>query len=79
MFNAAAVAVVSVPLASLFGGSGALSGSSMSMAPGALFMNWLMLLFTLLFWYHWQVTHDKMVVGARIVDAITGQPPSKPQ
>lgn len=48
--------------------------------PADVLLNWVFpAIAVILFWVYRQATPGKMVVGARIVDAITAQPPSKGQ
>jgi uncharacterized RDD family membrane protein YckC len=48
--------------------------------PADLLLNWVLpALAVIVFWMYRQATPGKMVIGARIVDATTGQPPSTGQ
>ena len=74
------VAAICWPLVTMIYGRKYWSSPSLMQGPADFLINWVLpAVAVVLFWVYRQATPGKIAIGARIVDAETGHPPSKRQ
>jgi uncharacterized RDD family membrane protein YckC len=74
------IVFITMPLLTAVYGTRYWSSSTFVHGPANILINWLLpALAVILFWVYRQATPGKMAIGARIVDARTGRPPSTKQ